>query len=261
MMQVLCFYLMARGKNYQGSRLINSSNIASAKLYQAAANTEEYFSLKVENNRLAAENAVLRSMLKNNYIKQAQTVLKTNDTVYQQQYTYVQAKAVNASVNNRSNYITLNVGSSLGITRDMAVFNSDGIVGIVKDVSSNFASVMSVLHKDTKINCQLKRDGSFGPLVWDGSNYRYCHLTDIPTHSKIKEGDTVITSKLSGIFPEGIMVGVIESFERKQNEPFFTARVKLSADLKKLNHVYVIKDKYKSEKDSLELKSQVQSDK
>ena len=76
----------------------------------------------------------------------------------------------------------------------------------------------------------------------------------------MKRGDTVITSELSGIFPEGLMVGTIIKFERRQNETFQTARVKLSADLKKVNHVYVITSKFKSERDSLEKLTQVQVD-
>jgi len=252
---------MMRGKNYQGSRLINSSNRVAANIYEAEANTKEYFSLKRENAILAAENAALINKLKTNYIAISLNEFKVHDTLYKQQYQYIGAKVVNASINNRSNYITLNVGSSSGIGRDMAVFNSLGIIGIVKDVSSNFASVMSILHKDIKVNCQLKRDGSYGPLIWDGRDYKYCLLTDIPTHAKIRRNDTVITSELSGIFPEGIMVGTIDSYERRQNEPFYTARVKLSADLKKLNYVYVIKNRYKAEKDSLEQKTQTQSDK
>ncbi len=261
LVQVVCFWLMMRGKNYQGSRLINSSNRVAANIYEAEANTKEYFSLKRENAILAAENAALINKLKTNYIAISLNEFKVHDTLYKQQYQYIGAKVVNASINNRSNYITLNVGSSSGIGRDMAVFNSLGIIGIVKDVSSNFASVMSILHKDIKVNCQLKRDGSYGPLIWDGRDYKYCLLTDIPTHAKIRRNDTVITSELSGIFPEGIMVGTIDSYERRQNEPFYTARVKLSADLKKLNYVYVIKNRYKAEKDSLEQKTQTQSDK
>ena len=80
------------------------------------------------------------------------------------------------------------------------------------------------------------------------------------TRAKIKKGDTVITSELSGIFPEGIMVGVVEDFERRQNESFYTAKIKLSADLKKVNHVYIIKNKFKTERDSLENKTQKQID-
>jgi rod shape-determining protein MreC len=119
---------------------------------------------------------------------------------------------------------------------------------------------MSLLHKDVRVNCQLKKDGSYGPLIWDGVDYRYCLLTDIPTHAKIKKGDTVITSELSGIFPEGIMVGIIDSYERRQNESFYTAKVRLSTDFKKVNHVYVINNKFKTERDSLEQKTQKQID-
>src|SRR5690606_10501650 len=97
-----------------------------------------------------------------------------------------------------------------GIKQDMAVMTGEGVVGIVTNVSSNFSSAMSLLHKDVRVNCQLKKDGSYGPLIWDGDDYRFCQLTDIPTHSKINKGDTVETSELSGIFPEGIMVGTIE---------------------------------------------------
>jgi rod shape-determining protein MreC len=170
------------------------------------------------------------------------------------------AKVVNSSVNKRRNFLTLNVGTDQGIKQDMAVMSSEGIVGIVTNVSANFSSVMSVLHKDVRVNCQLKKDGSYGPLIWDGKDYRYCLLTDIPTHAKIKSGDTVITSELSGIFPEGITVGTVESFERRQNEGFYTAKIKLSADLKKVNHVYVIKNKFKTERDSLETLTQKQID-
>jgi rod shape-determining protein MreC len=142
----------------------------------------------------------------------------------------------------------------------MAIMTSEGIVGIVTNVSSNFASAMSLLHKDVRVNCQLKKDGSYGPLIWDGADYRFCQLTDIPTHAKIKKGDTVVTSELSGIFPEGIMVGTIESYEKGRNESFYTAQVRLSADLKKVNHVYVIKNKFKNERDSLENLTQKQID-
>lgn len=250
--------MMMRGKSYQGSRLINSSNKVAGNIYEAEANTKEYFSLKKQNALLAAENVELRNKLKSNYIATSLHEFKVKDTVYKQQYEFVSAKVVNASVNNRSNYLTLNVGSSSGVTRDMAVFNNQGMIGFVKDVSENFASVMSVLHKDFAVNCQLKRDGSYGPLIWDGKNYQYCLLTDIPTHAKIKINDTVITSQLSSYFPEGIMVGTIDSYERRQNEQFYTIKVKLSVDFKNLNYVNVIKNRFKFEKDSLEKATQTQ---
>jgi len=259
-LQVVSFWLMVHNNGFQGSHILNSSNNAVAYVYQTTANTKEYFSLKQENEKLANENSILRNLLKSNYIITPEKEFTKNDTIYKQQYSYVSAKVVNSSVNKRRNFLTLNVGSEQGIKQDMAVMTSEGVVGIVTNVSSNFSSAMSLLHKDVRVNCQLRKDGSYGPLVWDGSDYRFCQLTDIPTHSKINKGDTVETSELSGIFPEGIMVGTIESYERKRNESFYTAKVRLSADLKKVNHVYIIKNKFKNERDSLENYSQKEID-
>jgi rod shape-determining protein MreC len=260
LLQIICFILMLRNRNYQGSHLFNSTNRTVANVYQTSSNVKVYFSLREENDRLAKENAMLHNYLKSGYAALPLTEYKRNDTLYRQQFTYMDAKVVNASVNRRSNYLTLNIGANQGVARDMAVVHPNGIVGIVKEVSANYASVMSVLHKDVRVNCQLKKDGSYGPLIWDGKDYRYCLLTDIPTHARMKRGDTIITSELSGIFPEGIMVGRVDTFERRQNEPFYTVKVQLNVDMKKAFHVYVVKNRFKTERDSLEQKTQIQSD-
>lgn len=260
-LEIICFFMMVKNNGYQGSSILNSSNKVSAKIYEVEASTKEYLLLKDENERLAKMNTFLLNRIKLGYSAIPLKSYKKNDTLYKQEYEFMSGKVINSSVNKRNNYLTLNVGEAQGITHDMAVITSDGIIGIVKDVSENFASAMSILHKDVRVNCQLKKDGTYGPLIWDGTDYRFSNLTDIPTHAKIKKGDTVITSSLSGIFPEGIMVGTVESFEQRPNESFYTVKVKLSADLKKVNHVSIIKYNYKTERDSLEIKSQVQSDK
>ena len=252
--------MMVQNGGFQGSHVLNSSNTVVANVYQTAANTKEYFALRQENDMLARENAQLRNFMKSNFMVLPLKEFKRHDTLYKQQYSYISAKVVNSSVNKRRNFLTLNIGSAQGVERDMAVMGSEGIIGRVTDVSKNFASVMSLLHKDSRVNCQLKRDGSYGPLIWDLSDYRYCLLTDIPTHARIKAGDTVITSELSGIFPEGLVVGTIDSYERRINESFYTVKVRLSVNMKRVNHVYVIKNKFKTERDSLELETQKQID-
>lgn len=252
LMQALCVWLMVKNGGYSGSHMLNSSNRVVASVYETAAETKEYFSLKSQNEKLAYENAELRNYLRSSYMIIPREGAVTRDTIFRRQYNYIYAKVVNASVNKRRNYLTLAGGSAIGITRDMGVVTIDGIVGIVTDVTRDFSSVMSLLHKEARVNCQLKRDGSYGPLVWDGGDYRYCQLTDIPTHAKIAIGDTVITSELSGIFPEGLFVGTVAGYERRRNEPFFTLKVKLGSDLKKVQHVYVISNAMKAQRDSLE---------
>jgi rod shape-determining protein MreC len=260
-LEFFCILILIKNNGYQGSSLLNSSNKISANIYQMEANAKEYLLLKDENERLSKLNTFLLNRIKLGYAAIPLKIYKKNDTLYKQEYEFMNGKAISSSVNKRNNYLTLNIGSKQGVTHDMAVITSDGIIGIVKDVSENFASAMSILHKDVRVNCQLKKDGTYGPLIWDGTDYRFSNLTDIPTNAKIKRGDTVITSSLSGIFPEGILVGFVDSYEQRPNESFYTVKVKLSADFKKVNYVSVIKYNYKTERDTLEIKSQVQSDK
>lgn len=257
-LQAACVLLMVKNRSYQSSRIINSANALSGNAYQMVANAREYLALKEENQKLADENARLRNILRSSaYEFISLKNFRRNDTLYKQKYTYISARVINNTTNMRSNYLTLNAGRAQGIVHDMSVINTEGIVGIIKDVSENFSSALSVLHKDVKINCKLKRDGSYGPLNWEkDDDYMSATLTDIPIHARIKVGDTIVTSNLSSIFPEGIMVGRVRAYERRSGDAYFTVKVDLSTNFRKVNHVYVIKNFFKAEQDSLERTSQ-----
>ncbi len=252
LLEVFCFVLIIRNQGYQSTSLLNSANSVSANLYNIVNNGREYLLLKDENLKLASENAMLRNQLKSSYDVLPQKTFVLRDTLYRKKYIYTQGKVINSTTNRRTNYLTLNIGYLQGVEKDNAIVNSDGIVGVVKDVSANFCTAISVLHKDQKVICKVKKDGSYGPMAWEGSDYRYATLTDIPTHVKLIKGDTIVTSALSDIFPEGVMVGFVEQFERKQGDAFYTLKVRLKPDFKKLNYVYVIKNDYRQEQDSLE---------
>jgi rod shape-determining protein MreC len=51
-------------------------------------------------------------------------------------------------------------------------------------------------------------------------------------------------------------VGTVRSFERKSGDAFYTVKIGLSTNFRKVNHVYVIKNFFKAEQDSLEKASQ-----
>lgn len=258
LLEVACVYLLVQNNNYQRAGFINSANEVAGTIYKANYNIREYLRLKDQNEELARKNTELLNQSESSYMKVPVGEAVVNDTIYRQQYVYNYAKVVNNSTNRQNNYFTLNKGYKQGIRPDMAVITSSGVAGVVKDVSDNYSSVMSILHRDMKISSKLKRDGSFGPLSWDGKDFRYAQLTDIPTHVRVKKGDTVVTSAYSATFPEGIMVGVVESFEQKPGDHFLTINVELSTDFKKLGYVYVVHNILKQEQDSLEHASQVQ---
>lgn len=257
LLEIIAFSWVFRNNKYQRAKFVNSSNLISGNLYEYYNGVSDYLYLKEKNKKLADENARLHNALITSYMKVPYREIRVNDTLYRQQYEFVAAKVVNNSTTSENNYLTLNIGSRMGIKPDMAVISSEGIVGIVKDVSENFCSVMSLLHKKVNVNVKIKRDGSFGPLSWtDEDDYRTATLKDIPVHLKILKGDTIVTSAYSATFPENVAVGIVESYSRRPGQFFYTVKVRLSTDFKKLQYVYVVKNLMKEEQKALEEKSQ-----
>ncbi len=255
----LCIYIVVQNNYYQRAGFVNSSNHISASVLTTAENIQEYFYLKNENENLSKENAELRSKLLESYSIIKNDNYTINDTANHQKYIYTSAKVVSNSTNRRNNFITLDKGSKQGIKQDMAVITSTGIVGQVKDVSENFCTVMSLLHSKTSVSAKIKKDGSYGPLIWDGKDFGYATLNDIPTHVRLIKGDTIVTSAYSVTYPENIRIGTVESFVRESGKYFYTVKVKLSTDFKKLTHVYIVKNIYKEEQETLEKNSEKDS--
>jgi rod shape-determining protein MreC len=248
---------MLKNSGFQSSAIFNSSKSVSGNIFEMVASSEEYLNLREQNLKLAKENATLRNMVKSSFdiIPLISSEYKGKDTLIRKKFEFQLAKVINNTSNRQKNYITLNVGSNQGIKKDQAVINSEGIVGVIKDVSPNFSTAISILHRDQKIICKFKKDGSYGPLSWDGSDPAFATLTDIGLHLKVVKGDTIMTAALSDIFPEDISVGIVETFERKSGDAFYTIKVRLSTDFRKLNYVYVIENFFKNEQEELEAKN------
>lgn len=256
LLEALCIYLVVQNNYFQRASFVNSSNALSAKVMKASADVEEYFFLKKENDRLAQENAELRSRSLVSFAMVVDDIYTVKDTTYKQKYTYTTCKVVNNTTNRRNNFLTLDKGALHGIKNNMAVITSTGVVGQVKDVSDNFCTVMSVLNSKTTISAKIKKDGSYGPLTWEGDDFRFATLHDIPTHVRLVKGDTIVTSAYSRTFPENIMIGTVENFERKSGEYFYTVEVRLSTEFKKISHVYIVTNILKQEQEELEKRSE-----
>ena len=248
---VVSLVLMARTSYYQSSRLVALGNGIAGDWYRGVNSVSGYFGLKAENDRLAAENAALRAQLAESYISYTDSVFTVNDTVYKQRYTYTEAQVMKNSWTQQNNYIMINKGSDHGVEPDMAVISPQGIVGIVVSTSRNFATVMPVLHSDSRNSVKVRRTGVSGSLVWDGLNYQYAQIVDITTAYQINEGDTIVTSGQANDFPEGIPVGYVQSAEPNQGTGFYKVRLRLATDFNKLDHVYIIDNRFREEQQQL----------
>ncbi|WP_083464551.1 rod shape-determining protein MreC [Marinifilum fragile] len=250
--EIFCLLLLVNYNNYQKSEFLNSSNAISGGIYQKVSSVTDYLSLAQTNEELNRENVRLRNLLHSSYKLTTDSSFIFIDTIYKQQYIYRTAKIINNSVNKQLNYITINKGRIHGIEREMAVVTDNGVVGVVKSVSDNFASVISVLNDRLRISAKLKGNNYHGSLIWDGVDYRKAMLKDIPFHVKIAKGDTIVTSGFSAIFPEGLQLGVVDEVMASSGDNFQNIKVLLSNDFKSLSYVKVVGDLMKEERLKLE---------
>jgi len=252
LLECLSFFFIVQYNDYHRTSFLNSSSKMAGGIYNASHNVSQYFSLKEKNQVL---NKILADYLnqdkasfKNNGI----SLLEVHDSIYFQQYVRIPAEVINNSINKANNFITLNVGYRQGVRPGMAVSSPAGIVGVVKDVSENFASVISLLNQNLKISAIVKKNNYFGTLDWEGRSADYVSLHDLPNHISLIQGDTILTSGFSATFPKGEMIGVVDEINESDGGEFLTVKVKLAVDFKRLSNVFVIKNLLKDEQVNLE---------
>lgn len=238
LLEVLSVVFIINYNSFQRAGFLNSSNAVSASIYSSYSRVAQYFRLTKVNNDLSAENAELRNRLD----EYEAALLDSAIQVHGQDSTfrYISARIINNSINKQQNYITLNKGRKHGIKPDQGIISAQGVVGIITNVSESYSMGLSVLNPRWSISAKLKSSGYYGSLLWNGNDYRKAELNEIPFHVELAEGDTIVTSGYSSVFPEGIMIGTISELSRPEGENYYKIEVLLAPDLKSIAQVEVI---------------------
>jgi rod shape-determining protein MreC len=160
---------------------------------------------------------------------------------FQQQYvaTTVAAQVIGTSGSELSRILYIDKGSKDGLKSDQAVITPDGIVGKLRDVFPHSAQVLllddqtsgaGVILASTRIRAIL-RGTSTGRVV----------INNLTSDSRIKSGETILTSGGDQVYPRGLPVGTIESIALDpDHQPYTTIQVRPAANLSQLEEVLVI---------------------
>ena len=216
--------LLFGSNDRQRTAFMTSAGRFSGSILEWKSGVEEYFGLRKENEKLAYENAMLRSKLN--------TVLdniEVESLFSRIEGDYAVARVIDNSVRKDDNYITINKGRADGIERGMGVFDSRGVIGVVMLPGKKYSIVLPVLNGRN----------SFGFLEWYGGNPYMAYIVDMPFHTDVNPGDTVVTSGFSSAFPENIPVGIVESVEEEQLNYMLRLTVSLFVDMSDIRWVYV----------------------
>ncbi len=248
LLETVAFMLIVLTHSYHYSLYLNSANAISGNLLDKTHAVKTYFSLKEQNEDLIEENTKLRNLLEKREIS-----IKTNEVLPDslQKFVFSHAQVISNPYNLRNNILTINKGRNDGVKPDMGVITHKGVVGITLNVSHHFATVLSLLHSQAKINVKIQNKAFFGSLIWNGKDYHKMSIVDLPVQAAIQVGDTVVTGGKSLFFPKGIPIGTIEHFD-KRDKTYANISVNLFMDFSTLQNVYIVRNTLYAEQKQLE---------
>ena len=143
---------------------------------------------------------------------------------------------------NYSRVLTLDAGTSAGVEVNMPVVTSDGVVGRITEVGSNWSRVTTVLESGTLIGAYVERTNEVAVAegVFELSGDGLMKLNYLKADTAAQVGDRVLSSGYGSVYPRGLVIGYIESMEVDPYTRGMSVTVRCAADYAGLSRVMIL---------------------
>jgi rod shape-determining protein MreC len=252
LLQILALSTYFTYLHFPRSQYLTSASTVSAFLLETRNDLTKHWNLGDNNKLLQHENVKLRENNPISFMRLERNLTKINDTLFEQQYSYIPAAVINSTCHKRNNYFTINVGRKQGVKVEMGVFSDNGIIGIIHNTSDHYSVVKSVLTEGINVDVIIEPSGAYGLLKWDGKDPKRGSISGISNDIKIDKWSPVVTRGGSGIFPRGLSIGKIESLKPIEGEPLWNVTFLYSENYRSIQNVYVVKNLLRKEQKELE---------
>lgn len=184
----------------------------------------------------------------NNILIQDQADLNRLEQMYEldEEYTdypKVAARIISKDPGNWYDTFIINRGSNDGIRVDNNVIAGKGLVGIVTEVGSTWATVRAIIDDSSNVsamtvstedNCVVEGDLE----LIDEGKLRFTQLYD--REDNVTVGERIVTSGISEKYVEGIFIGYVSEVELDTNNLTKTGTIVTPVDFQHLKDVFVI---------------------
>ena len=170
--------------------------------------------------------------LQNNRLKSLLRVKRKN------KLTGITSVIIGYSNSEWSKFITIDRGETNNIEVGMPVISSKGAVGQVTAVSANTSRVQLITDPSSGVDALLQDDRT--RVTVEGNGEDECELKYLTREEKIEIGEKIVTSGSDGVFPKGILIGHVATFDTDLSGMFKPAKVKPAVDFNKLEEVLVV---------------------
>lgn len=200
-----------------------------------------------ENEQLREENASLREQLSDYYELQRENTLYRYYLGLAEEnpdFAFCPAAVISRTASDVYQGFVVNKGSLDGVELYDPVITNEGLVGYVSEVSSSFSRVCTLLNPDFRAGCQVSRTTASGILGGDASLALegLCELRYLERSSLIAVGDQIETTGVTGIFPKGLIVGVVQEIVQNPQGVSLTAIIRPTVQLDQVEDVFILTD-------------------
>jgi len=209
--------------------------------------------VKEENKELTKENNELEAKLTENSdlkVENDRLRLALDFKEQRTNYNFIATNIIHISGGGIIDGYTVDKGQNDGIEKGMVVIASNGLVGKVTTVASNWSIVQAIINENISVGVMVEstRDNT-GILEGykDSSNNNLVKVSNLPIDSAIKVGDKIITSGVGFLYPKEIQVGEVISVDEDKVKVMKTAIVKPTVDFNKLEELFIVAPKDKRE--------------
>lgn len=153
-------------------------------------------------------------------------------------YHTVIAEIIGGSRSSVFKTILINRGTADGVKEGFPVLTSEGIIGRIVEASWNVSRVLLLIDNNSKVDALIQRSRAQGVL--HGRGGEGCILKYVQRSEDVRVGDNVISSGLAGVFPKGLLLGVVKKVRKKKFGLFQEILVSPVVDLSRLEEALVI---------------------
>ena len=218
---------------WAGSQVARPFRALSDRLADATADTETLTSLKERNAELSSQLSELNEYRLEN--ERLRAIINLSSAYGAQG---IGARVIGSSSDGWTSTVTIDKGSSSGVAEDMPVTDGNGVVGQVTEVSLVSSTVTLLSDSSYTVSAILQDSRENGVLC--GSVDGSLHLEYVPVATSVSLGEYVVTSGMDGVYPKGLLLGVVTSVTSSPSDVYHDIVVAPVASAQNYEEVFVI---------------------
>ena len=150
----------------------------------------------------------------------------------------VPTEIIGVSGSGIANTVLINLGAKDSVRVNQTVINQSGLAGRIAQVMNDYSVVYLLTEPRCRVAARVKSSREQGIIRYEMS--RGMFLDNCPQQGEVALGDTVITSGLGGIFPEGIVIGTIDNIEVPEKAFFYDITIRPAVNFNGLDELYLL---------------------